>query len=61
MNTLFTFHFSGNAATGGEPSELAKEKITQYFRVEDKFDFDNAAFTKTVDSGIKFLCCVDCR
>jgi len=36
-----------------------KETLTQFFRVDDMFDFDNLGFTNTVQN-IKFLSCADC-
>ena len=37
-----------------------REKITQWYRVDDMFDFDNVGFSKTVDD-CKFLTCADCE
>ncbi|CAB4054420.1 RABIF [Lepeophtheirus salmonis] len=42
------------------PSDVEKEKIKQYYRVEDMFDFDNVGFSHTVDDT-KFLACADCE
>ena len=53
-------HLNYLTAGSTEPAEVATEPLSQYYRVEDKFDFDNAGFTRTVDAKIKFLCCVDC-
>ena len=38
---------------------ITKEKIFQFYRVEDMFDFDNVGFSKTVDNK-KYLICADC-
>ena len=38
---------------------IAKEKLAQFYRVEDMFDFDNVGFSKTVDN-MKYLICADC-
>ena len=38
---------------------IAKEKLSQFYRVEDMFDFDNVGFSKTVDN-MKYLICADC-
>eukprot|EP00088_Acartia_fossae_P062501 TRINITY_DN754_c0_g1_i1.p1 TRINITY_DN754_c0_g1~~TRINITY_DN754_c0_g1_i1.p1 ORF type:complete len:130 (-),score=30.70 TRINITY_DN754_c0_g1_i1:138-527(-) len=37
----------------------AKEKLNQFFKVEDMFQFDNIGFTNVVDN-YKFLSCADC-
>ena len=39
---------------------IAKEKLAQFYRVEDMFDFDNVGFSKTVDN-MKYLICADCE
>ena len=39
---------------------IAKEKLSQFYRVEDMFDFDNVGFSKTVDE-VKYLICADCE
>ncbi|XP_023330554.1 guanine nucleotide exchange factor MSS4 homolog [Eurytemora carolleeae] len=36
------------------------EKLNEFFRVEDMFDFDNLGFTNTIDN-LKFLSCADCN
>jgi len=36
-----------------------KEKLSQFFKVADMFDFDNIGFTNTVGMT-KFLSCADC-
>ena len=38
---------------------IAKEKLSQFYRVEDMFDFDNVGFSKTVEN-MKYLICADC-
>ncbi len=43
----------------GETGE-SEEKLSQFYRVEDMFDFDNVSFTKTVGS-VQFLACADCE
>jgi len=37
-----------------------KEVLTQFYRVEDMYDFDNMGFTNTVQN-IKYLSCSDCE
>ena len=39
---------------------IAKEKLSQFYRVEDMFDFDNIGFSNTVDE-VKYLICADCE
>ena len=41
-------------------AHIAKEKLSQFYRVEDMFDFDNVGFSKTVDN-MKYLICADCE
>ena len=36
-----------------------EETVTEFFRVEDMFDFDNLGFTNTV-GNMKYLSCADC-
>ena len=38
---------------------ITKEKLSQFYRVEDMFDFDNVGFSNTVDN-MKYLICADC-
>jgi len=38
---------------------MTKEKLSQFYRVEDMFDFDNVGFSNTVDN-MKYLICADC-
>nr|AQS22668.1 guanine nucleotide exchange factor mss4 [Pseudodiaptomus poplesia] len=35
------------------------EKVTQFYKVDDMFQFDNVGFTHTKDN-IKYLSCADC-
>ena len=39
---------------------ITKEKLSQFYRVEDMFDFDNVGFSKNVDE-VKYLICADCE
>ena len=39
---------------------IAKEKLAQFYCVEDMFDFDNVGFSKNVDE-VKYLICADCE
>lgn len=41
-------------------SDLTKEKLIQFYRVEDMFDFDNIGFSHTVEDT-KYLICADCE
>lgn len=43
-----------------EDDEEIPEKLKQFFRVEDMFDFDNIGFTKAV-GDVKYLICADCE
>ena len=40
--------------------QISKEKLSQFYRVEDMYDFDNVGFSKTVDN-VKYLICADCE
>ena len=45
-----------------EDAGIKKEKLKQFFVVNDMFDFDNIGFTKPVDNNtIKYLICADCE
>ncbi|XP_060833603.1 guanine nucleotide exchange factor MSS4 homolog [Rhopalosiphum padi] len=37
------------------------ELLTDYWMVPDMYIFDNIGFSKTVESGIKYLICADCE
>lgn len=39
--------------------EGESETVTEFFRVDDMFDFDNLGFTNTVENR-KYLSCADC-
>ena len=39
---------------------IVKEKLSQFYCVEDMFDFDNVGFSKTVEN-MKYLICADCE
>ena len=34
--------------------------LQRFWRVKDKFDFENVGFTKTVDGNLKYLICGEC-
>jgi hypothetical protein len=38
----------------------ATEVLQRFWRVKDKFDFENVGFTKTVDGNLKYLICGEC-
>lgn len=46
-----------------EEAGIKKEKIKQFFLVNDMYDFDNIGFTKPVtsESTVKYLICADCE
>jgi hypothetical protein len=46
----------GPKRPGGETSEA----VRKFWRVKDKFDFENVGFTKTVDGNLKYLICGEC-
>lgn len=45
-----------DAAKVAEPNEL----LRAFWRVKDKFDFENIGFTKTVNGHLKYLLCGEC-
>eukprot|EP00096_Caligus_rogercresseyi_P007825 TRINITY_DN2591_c0_g2_i1.p1 TRINITY_DN2591_c0_g2~~TRINITY_DN2591_c0_g2_i1.p1 ORF type:complete len:129 (-),score=46.40 TRINITY_DN2591_c0_g2_i1:95-481(-) len=57
----FELH-SLKAKKAKDPSDVVveKEKLTDYYRVEDIFDFDNVGFSHTVEDT-KYLVCADCE
>lgn len=45
-----------------EEAGIKKEKIKQFFVVNDMYDFDNIGFTKPVNNEtVKYLICADCE
>lgn len=46
----------GPRPEGAEATEI----LHRFWRVKDKFDFENAGFTKTVDGHLKYLICGEC-
>jgi len=57
LGTYEVSEFSLESMTKGQEGE--KEVVSQFYRVEDMFDFDNIGFTNTVENK-KFLSCADC-
>lgn len=51
-------HFPGrhDAPADGAKGEL----LRAFWRVRDKFDFENVGFTRTVDGHLKYLICGEC-
>jgi len=44
-----------------EDAGILKEKLSQFFVIEDMMEFDNIGFTKSTDNDtIKYLICADC-
>ena len=45
-----------------EEAGIVKENLSQYFVIDDMFEFENIGFTKSVDNEtIKYLICADCE
>lgn len=40
---------------------IEREMLSDYWMVPDIYMFDNIGFSKTVDSGLKYLICADCE
>ncbi|XP_059098460.1 guanine nucleotide exchange factor MSS4 homolog [Tigriopus californicus] len=62
VGTLEEFNFELNIMKkeSETDSDLTKEQLSQFYRVEDMFDFDNIGFSHTV-GDIKYLICADCE
>ncbi|KAJ1625026.1 Mss4-like protein [Pavlovales sp. CCMP2436] len=50
----------GPRSAGAAGSDGASETLRSFWRVKDKFDFENVGFTKTVDGHFKYLLCGEC-
>ncbi|EDV25476.1 uncharacterized protein TRIADDRAFT_23935 [Trichoplax adhaerens] len=44
-----------------ESGQVDGEQLSQFWKVDNMFTFENVGFTKTVGSSIKYLICADCE
>ena len=59
VQTVYELNLMKKKSDGsGEATDL--DRIGQFYRVEDMFDFDNVGFSKSV-GDVKFLICADCE